>query len=707
MKRLANLLTFFVAMFIFMFFYQNTSLNHYNSVVGLESSFAETTGKDYVSIEYNLYDDEGNDVFQKLVDFLEEFNYDAMSFTRNRRYDFIIDTTVYLHTENNLNDLDFFKSVNGKNIDFTLDNNSYYSSFINDKEATDIIDFINNSYHKEYQPKLTIKQFKSMLRDNPEKRTAIIFLYSDEKSNLIRDIENSEISNYIVSDDSTFIYELAKPEVLNIDAIKILLLLSISSLIVISICDLIGEKKEITIRKLFGEKNSSIYFNLIARRYLFNLILYIMTQILLYIVIIRGIRPIHILLLKPLLFAFGLYLTFWIFANLVSYFVLTKVGKATNLKQNNTVRFTNSITLIIKVILVVLMITPFINLFTLAPLTIEENIILRKNKTKMKNNLAIEGIFLDSEDYSLDEWEPLKLTLEFLEDLNWVYRDFSANYLPEELKQEIPEEVFGQQYVQHPYIVANDTYLKDYDIRDLDGNSIDLKSLENNTLLVPETYKNDEFTDVYYDDGQCTNIIYIQDGGIFYNYYPLVPDIEVLRQHNPVILFKNKLDANMEWNGTSLSIRDEEDTREKIDDFLVNNELDNIVHITSMDNVYDTTMARSNDQVFNFILTLCLYILMIFIFQYQTVFVYFSENKDEIAVNYLFGKTYMQRYGLLILNSIIVYFVPLSIGIGFLKIHYKFMLMYVLFGIILDFIVSTIMIRSFEKKKTLSVLKGE
>lgn len=704
MKRIVNALTIFVSILIFVFFYQNISLEHYNSVSDFQSRFFASTKKDYVAIEYRLSGDNSGDAFNELIEFLDQHNYDAISQSQNRRYDFILDTTFYIHTKNSLNNLDFFKSVNGKDIDFTSDTNSYYSSFIEDKDAIDIIDFINNSYHKEYQPRLTIKQFKSMIKDKADKRNAIIFLYGNKYDEIIKDIENSEIVNYIVDDDFVS-FELVEPDVLDIEPIRILLILSIASLMVISICDLIKEKKEITIRKLFGERDFSIYFNLIAKKYLFNLILYILTQVFLYIILIRNIRPIHLLLVKPLLFAFSLYLIIWLFANLISYFVLTQVGRAVNLKKDNTVKFTNPITSIIKVIVIVLMITPFLGLFSSAPLTIEENIILRKNKNKMRNNLIIYGVYFDDSDYDSGISESLELTLEFFEDFNWIYHDFSANYLPEEYIETISEEEYQEQFVQHPYIVVNDTYLKDYDLRDLDGNSIDLDTLEHNTLLVPEIYRDDEFTDIYYE-GANSKTLYIRNNDLFYNYYPLGV-IEELRQENPVILFKNQLDSNMTWSGNALSIIDDESTREKVDNFLVSNDFDNIIHMESTNNIYDMIISRSNDQLLNFILRLFLYILMIFIFQYQSVFVYFSENKDKVALNYLFGKTYIEGYGVFMFNNILVYIVPLLIGIIFLEIHYKFMFIYILFGILIDIIVATIMIRSFEKNKILSVLKGE
>ena len=704
MKRVANVLTIAVAVFVFMFFYQNVSANHYTSINNFSSSLSNATGRHEVAIEYKLYDDAGNNVFHKLVDFLEENKYDAMSFTEVRRHDFIIDRIMYLYTEYELNDFDFFKSRHGNNIDFTTNDGSNYSSFINDEGATDIIDFINSSYQKEYQPKITIKQFQAIVSDGYKEKDALIFIFGEDRDRLIHDIENSEIANYLKSDPDTS-WSLLEPDVLDMEATNILLILSISALIIITICDLIGEKKEITIRKLFGEKNTSIYLDLIAKRFLFNWVLFLATQVLLYVFIIRDIRPIHFLLIKPLAISFGLFTAFWVVANLISYFVLTKVGRATNLKRDSAVGFANLITLLLKVILIALMITPFINLFSDAPLVLEEYVILRKNKANMLNNLVIVSIVTDNA-----ALEKLVLTFNYFEKLNWVYHDFSANYLPKEilerLLERLPPEMHKEALVQHPYIIANANYLKDYDIRDLDGSPIDFNALEHNTLLVPKAYKDDVFTDLYYL-GPDKHTVFIQNGGTFYNHYPLLPDIEMLRQDNPVILFINKMDSDMGWNGNFLSIRNEGDTGKKVNDFLVDNQIDNVIRIASTDSDYYTVVQRNNSQVFNFAVTLCLYVLMIFIFQFQTVFVYFSESKDEVALNYLFGKTYFQRYGFLILNSSLAYIVPLLVGISMLKVNYKFMLLYVLFGIILDFIVSTVMIRSFEKKKTLSVLKGE
>ena len=706
MKRVAYLLTIFTAVFIFLYLYQNISLNHFNAMNSLESSFSQATGKDHETIELSLLNDHGSPVLSELTDFLESKNYDAITFVQTRRHDFIIDTTAYLYSDLKLNELAFFKTVQGKNLDFTIEENNYYSSYLDDTKAYDVIDYVNSSYQKDYQPRLLVKPLTLLASEHPEKKTALVFIYGEDRVQIKNDIIDSEINKHVVSNESSLTFEFSTPDDLQVGSIHILLILTIASLVVITICESIALKKEITIRKLFGESDTSIYWDLFAKRYLINMVLYIFSQITLYFLIVKNFRPIHLLLLKPLLVAFGLYLLFWIAANALSYIMLTVTGRPSNIKNNSTLKFSGGVAVVLKLLLLILIVTPFIALIKTAPLMMEENSILRKNKLLMQNNLVIEGILLDNTVTSLESWEPLQQTLKVVESQEWMYHDFSSNFLPDEIKETIPEEVYKRQFVQHPYIVANERYLKNYNIRDLNNNLIDFRSIEQNTLLVPERYKDEKFTDVYFGGGDG-EILYIKNPGTLYNLAPLSPDLSLKKQKDPVILLKKGLDASMQWNGSSLTIKDSESARTVITDFLATNGLNNRIFISNTNQEYDTALSRSNDQVRAFILVLGLYILMIYIFQYQSVFIYFYENKEKVAVNYLFGKSYFQRYGYMFISSLAVYFLSLVLGMEFMELDRKYLIVFILLGIFFDFMIAGIMIKSFEKKRTLSVLKGE
>jgi len=299
----------------------------------LESSFSQATGKDHETIELSLLNDNGSPVLSELTDFLESKNYDAITFVQTRRHDFIIDTTAYLYSDLKLNELEFFKTVQGKNLDFTIEENNYYSSYLDDTKAYDVIDYVNSSYQKDYQPRLLVKPLTLLDSEHPEKKTALVFIYGEDRVQIKNDIIDSEINKHVVSNESSLTFEFSTPDDLQVGSIHILLILTIASLVVITICESIALKKEITIRKLFGENSTSIYWDLFAKRYLINIVLYIFSQVTLYFLIVKNFRPIHLLLLKPLLVAFGLYLLFWIAANVLSYMMLTVTGRPSNIKK--------------------------------------------------------------------------------------------------------------------------------------------------------------------------------------------------------------------------------------------------------------------------------------------------------------------------------------------------------------------------------------
>lgn len=93
-------------------------------------------------------------------------------------------------------------------------------------------------------------------------------------------------------------------------------------------------------------------------------------------------------------------------------------------------------------------------------------------------------------------------------------------------------------------------------------------------------------------------------------------------------------------------------------------------------------------------------------FQYNRVFMFFSDNKSLIAVSYLFGDNYWSRFGPLLLSDIAVYVVPYIVG-TYLGIGRKFMFAYTVVGIVIDIVISIQMIKMKQKREIVSTLKGK
>lgn len=696
MKKLTYVLTGIISIFVFIFLFNDTSQIQYNKVTSFESSFQQEVNKDYYMVDYQLYDFEKNSTVHALLDFADKHHYDIITSVNSMRHNYFNDTTYYLHTDLNLNDLSFYKTINNSYVDFSSKVPlGYYTSSLLDNVATDTIDFIDSEYRKEYHSLIQYKSLNELINSDSSYQTVRIFIYGSSKEDIKMNVTNSEISQYVI-DNGNVSFELAHYDKSDTSTIKNLLILSIASLVIISITDLIKKRREILVRKLFGDSNSNIYRDLIFKTNIINLFVYIFVQLILYAFMIRNTRSINLLLIIPLLQSFIFYLIIWFIANIISFIVLIKIRNSTEIKKSSETKFADQVVFVFKIILIILMIQPFYSLFTTSPDQIVKNYTYRNNKENMTSSLGISGIKEDNSSYGFNEIID-KLFLYF-NTIDFMYSDFSSNYLPEELG--VPEG-----YYEYPYIVANSGYLIDYIIKDENGFILDLKTLKHNTLLVPLSYKGIELNPIYCQ-GPCENIVYIQKGNTFHNNYPLVADNSLLLQEDPLILYKEYLDETMNWNQTTLLFKDNSETRNQIDTFLKDNKLTDIVFFESTNSIYDIAVTENNSQLLDIFMTVLAYLLIKTMFQYNRVFMFFSDNKSHLAVSYLFGDNYWSRYGPLLLTDVAVYIIPYIVG-TYIGIDKKFMFVYIVAGIVIDLVISIQMIKLNQKREIVATLKGK
>ena len=595
-----------------------------------------------------------------------------------------------------MKDLSFFKTINGSYVNFSSrQSRGYYTSSDLDQDASDTIDFIDSEYHKEYHSLIEYKPFIEILNDDSGYQTVRLYIYGNSKESIMENMANSEVGHYVI-DNGDFSFELAHYDKVDTSTIMNLLILSIASLVIISITDLIKKRREIIIRKLFGDANSNIYRDLILKTNIINLLVYVLVQIILYVFMIGNIRPINLLLIRPLFQSILFYLMIWFVANIIGYIILAKIKNVVEIKMSSETKFADQVVFIIKIILVIVMIQPFYTLFITSPEQIVKKYIFINNKENMTNSLGISGIRDDNSSYDYNEIVDKLFT--YFNTIDFVYSDFSSNYFPEELK--IPEG-----YYDYPYIVANSGYLVDYSIKDENGSDIDLNSLKHNTLLVPQSYKGIEL-DPIYCEGPCENIVYTQKGKPFYSNYPLVVDNNLLLQEKPLILYKEYLDQTMNWNQTMLLFKDNEKTKDQIETFLKENNLSDVVFFESTNPIYEIAVSQNNRLLLDIFTTVLAYLLIKSMFQYNRVFMFFSDNKSHIAVSYLFGDNYWSRFGPLLLSDTAVYVVPYIVG-TYLGIGKIFMFSYIVVGIVIDIVISIQMIKLKQKREVVSTLKGK
>ena len=91
----------------------------------------------------------------------------------------------------------------------------------------------------------------------------------------------------------------------------------------------------------------------------------------------------------------------------------------------------------------------------------------------------------------------------------------------------------------------------------------------------------------------------------------------------------------------------------------------------------------------------------------QNVYLYFIENRKKFAIEYLLGMSYLQRHGDIIYKNILVY-APILLFLYFMNhISWKLSVICILISILFEFLTFYVLIRKFENKRIIEILKGE
>lgn len=104
---------------------------------------------------------------------------------------------------------------------------------------------------------------------------------------------------------------------------------------------------------------------------------------------------------------------------------------------------------------------------------------------------------------------------------------------------------------------------------------------------------------------------------------------------------------------------------------------------------------------------LFVYVIVLFLFQYQSIYLYFLENRKMISLNCLLGKNIWQKYRDFIIVNLFVYLVLLLWMVLIVKNISTIGLYLWIFTILIDFIIALIFRTYFERKKVLLSLKGD
>ena len=363
------------------------------------------------------------------------------------------------------------------------------------------------------------------------------------------------------------------------------------------------------------------------------------------------------------------------------------INQTSNLSNKQTVY----LNICLKIIVVSVIMLPMIQFVELGVKEIRSAAFLINNKEILKNQIFINGVNeVDDKDLTtvIDD---LKI---YFNEKDAIYQDFFQNEMEDDSNKE-----------KEPYLIVNKNYLKQYNILDENGIKLNYDQLENNTLLIPEKYKSIEISD--YCDGQTCNVIFVKNGMVYKNRDPMTALNNLYYKKDPIILLKNSVDSSCKWSYPFLLLEANKSEISHIRSDLDKKGLLNAVELESTDSRYEIVMEEIKDNCLYLIPLFFVYIFVVLTFLYQNIYIYFINNKEMFALKYLFGNSFFERHGKMILVNISVYVLPLLYGLYYQKIKLIYLFIFIALAILFELISAFILIKRFEKNRTVNVLKGE
>ena len=460
---------------------------------------------------------------------------------------------------------------------------------------------------------------------------------------------------------------------------RILMYLAIAVLLCL-LSDALTSRKEVFIRKMQGATSWFIYKRLYGKFYLLSILMFILTQALLYLLVVQNFRPITHELIQYLLQSVLLFVLCLIVVGFIIYVLLSQIQSVVILKKSQF-RWISMTLFILKCVFLISIFIPLLTSFKYTSQVVQDGYYLNKYKETYNNYLRLEGVNINM--FSLGYQDAMSQLNEKIREYPYIYEDFSTKINRDEDE------------ITYPYIIVNEQYLKEYDLYK-DGKPV--KTFKPGTLYAPKSVNVDESyclaTECEYDQ--------LDDGYVMISHSLREDNWHV---KNPIIYV---VDENYDMSQFGIFIKDKDKTVKKsINDFLKSKGLYQNMNYAYENYDYGKKTMVINKLIIDSAILLFVYVIVLFLFQYQSIYLYFLENRKMISLNCLLGKNIWQKYRDFIIVNLFVYLVLLLWMVLIVKNISTIGLYLWIFTILIDFMIALIFRTYFERKKVLLSLKGD
>ena len=674
MKKIIMILVVFISSIIFYNGYINISQKQYNDVINISYTYAQQTNMQVIPIDLQLSENQQERIeqFNKVYDFLKEHHYACfVSMTAkdvNTEY-------IYVPTNNHIS----IYTQEGKMIDFSTPSKHYLSSSYKDKQRYATIDFIDPSYHKDYNTIYRIKDFSNYILDWNGNTLFPLYFVTNSKTELLENLQNAGISSELKVDGDITTSDFSLTNIDYSFLIRILMYLIIAVFLCL-LSSLLSSRKEVLIRKMQGASSWFIYKRLYGKLYILSTLLFGLIQIVLYVCIVQNIRSVNWIFIKYLLNACILFAVSLLSVGTILYVILNRIQSVLLLKKEQ-LKWTTTALYGLKCVFMISICIPLLTSFSYTTQVIKDGYYLKKYENNFCQYLHLEGINMNM--FSMNFNDAIQNINEKIRKYPYIYEDFST-------KMGRDGEV-----IETPYVFVNKEFLKDYTLYK-DGKAI--KAFKTGTLYMPKSVSMNENVCL----ADSCEVEYIDDGYILVSHSV---SSENIYAKNPIIYV---VDDNDEMDLFNIYVKDEDKKiKNYIDNYLKSKKLYQNVNFTYENHNYSKKTNLIRKLIIDSTILLFIYVLVLFLFQYQTTYLYFLENNKRISLDCLLGKSVWKKYKYFILINSMIYIILTFWIIFLIKQVFTHILLVICIAIFIDFVMFLLFQSYFEKKKVLLALKGD
>lgn len=699
MKRIIYIFTITIASLLFYFSYNVTNYQIYFKTKEYVT-YIDDKPLNYLEINNS---EDNNKILHRLLTLAKTRNTTIAYSKSNINSDEKNINQLFIYTPYTLKTPLYLKDKN-KIIDFSIDDyNKFYTSYYLEKNAYNYLTSFNDSYFNISEKKTYIYPFCQSL-NNDNLSLMAIYIYSDDiesfKHQLIQSCQDINISLNLTDNSENF--HRADDNLMIKDDVNRLFYAFIICLIayIVAYCILITkDNKKICIYMLNGYNKITVTIKLYLPVLINTLLIFIFTLITLTLVFSDINNDIYKLLYQRLINYISYFIIFIPIALLCILLYIHFSCNYLNLKNNNYLSKVLYSNYIIKIVIGLILLQPFCSIVNSSMPIIKNYKMMKKYQNIINNNQMIQGNLYFCDQELLDCFMEAGYFCDF--ETYKVYSDLNNTLLYDNRGN-----FESDRYMKHSFIMTNKNYLNvfDYQLKDINGNIVNVDELVNNTFLVPKKY---QYTDLQpYLAGLMTTpeIIYVENTG---SYFDFVITENMGLFDNPIIRVLDVFNVDYINNSNFLLIVNEKYTDRYYHDLLNKYNLENEITFVKTETYYQYYLQLIKDSLFNMIGLICLFSFVFGLFLYQSIYTYFIKNSKKLAVEYLLGINRFSRCQEILMQNICIYFTVCIISLFALNNTLKDTLQFVIFFILIELIIQLLLFIYNEKHKLANALKGE